>query len=173
MHSITYKMKYSALELIFGLIGPAIILASLAYPLHDLKIGSLRLGLPAGVANAILIILGAYVTYLSVKLLLIKRATNSQGNRIVLDENNMTFTAVLKYRGTLTTVNYDAIDKVTITDIPETTTTAEEKTLKISMPSLMPKKHEFDAIHMAKDSDFNVLVDTLKRRAVNAAFEGN
>ena len=51
MHSITYKMEYSALELIFGLIGPAIILASLFYPLHDLKIGSLRFGRPAGAAN--------------------------------------------------------------------------------------------------------------------------
>lgn len=88
---------------------------------------------------AVLIILGAYVTYLSAKLLLIKRATNSQGNPIVLDENNMTFTAVQKYRGALTTVNYDAIDKVTITDISETTATAEEKTLEISMPSLTPK----------------------------------
>lgn len=173
MKTITYKMEYSLLELAFGLIGPAIILASIFYPITDLKIGSLRLQLPAGVANGVLVILGAYVTYLTVRTLLTKRAANSQGARIDFDENNLTFTTVQKYRGVLTTVNYDAIEKVTITQIPETSTTAEEKTVEIRMPLLTPKKHEFDAIHMATDADFNLLVSTLKHRAVNATFEGN
>ena len=173
MHNITYKMQYSILELVFGLIGPAIILASILYPIDDLKIGSLRLDLPAGVANGVLVVLGAYVTYLTVKMLFTKRAANSQGTLITLDEDNMTFTTVQKYRGVLTTVNYDAIERVIITDIPETSTAAEEKTIEIIMPSLTPKKHEFDITHMPKDSDFDVLVGTLKRRAVNAAFEVN
>ena len=66
MQTITYKMEYSALEFVFGLIGPAIILFSILYPVPDLKIGSLWLHLPAGVANGVLVVLGAYVTYLTI-----------------------------------------------------------------------------------------------------------
>ena len=68
-------------------------------------------------------------------------------------------------------VTKDAIDKITITDIPETSTSSAEKTVEISAPSMASKKHEFDAIHMAKDSDFDILVNALKHRAVNAAFK--
>lgn len=173
MQNITYKMQYSILELIFGLIGPAIIIASILYPIGDIKIGTLRLGLPPGAANLILAVIGAYVTYLTISTLLNKRAINSQGARITLDENNMTFTAAQQWRGVLTTVDYDTIKKVIITDIPATNTAPEEKIIEIEVSSLKLKKYDFDVIHMAKDSDFSVLVDTLKRRAVNAAFEGN
>ncbi len=173
MRTIAYKMEYSILELVFGLIGPAIILASIFYPIADLKVGSLRLHLPEGLANLILGALGVYVSYLTVGTLFKKRAANSQGANIVLDENKMTFTTVQSFRGVLTTVNYDAIEKVIVTNIPETSTSVEEKMVEIRMPSLTPKKHEFDAIHMAEASDFDVLVDTLKHRAVNATFEGN
>lgn len=166
-------MEYSILEVIFGLIGPAIILLSIFYAIPDMKIGSMWLRLPPGVANGILTVLGIYVTYLTVGTLFKKRAANSQGANIVLDDKKMTFTTVRGFRGVPTTVDYDAIDKVTITDIPETSTSVAEKTVEISMPSQSPKKHEFDAIHMAKDSDFNVLVDVLKHRAVNAAFQQN
>ncbi len=171
MQTINYKMEYSILEYVFGLIGPAIIIAAIFYPIPDLKIGTLRLHLPPGVANGILMVFGAYVTYLTVGTLFEKRAANSQGASIVLDEKSMSFTTVKKFAGTLTTVNYDAIDKVTITDIPETSTSSAEKTVEISAPSMPSKKHEFDAIHMAKDSDFDVFVNALKHRAINAAFK--
>lgn len=171
MQTINYKMEYSILEYVFGLIGPAIIIGAIFYPIADLKIGTLRLQLPAGVANGALMLLGAYVTYLTVGTLFEKRAANSQGASIVLDEKSMSFTTVKKFAGTLTTVNYDAIDKVTVTDIPETSTSSAEKTIEISAPSMGSKKHEFDAIHMAKDSDFETLVDALKHRATNAAFK--
>ena len=166
-------MEYSILELVFGLIGPAIILASISYPVPDLKIGSLWLKLPEGVANGVLAVLGAYVTYLTVGTLFKKRAANSQGSSIVLDEEKMTFTTVQRFRGVRTTVNYDAIEKVIITNTPETDTSVEEKTIEISMPSQMPKQHEFDAIHMTKKSDFDVLVNALKHRATNAIFEAS
>lgn len=172
MRAIAYKMEYSILELVFGLIGPAIILAAIFYPIADLKVGTLRLNLPAGLANVILGVLGAYVTYLTVGTLFKKRAVNSQGASISLDDKKMTFTTVQQFRGVQTTVNYDAIEKVIVTNVPETSTSVEEKMVEIRMPSMTPKKHEFDAIHMAEDSDFDVLVDTLKRRAVNASFEG-
>ncbi|MCT9812814.1 hypothetical protein N0K08_19465 [Acidovorax sp. Be4] len=172
MRTIAYKMEYSILELVFGLIGPAIILASIFYPISDLKIGSLRLNLPAGLANIILAVLGAYVTYLTVGTLFKKRAVNSQGASIVLDDEKMTFTTVQKFRGVLNSVNYGSIDKVVVTNVPETSTSVEEKTVEIRVPSMTPKKHEFDAIHMAESSDFDALVDTLKHRAVNASFEG-
>ncbi|MEO7887548.1 MAG: hypothetical protein ABIR76_12490, partial [Polaromonas sp.] len=141
------------------------------YPIADLKIGSLRLHLPTGVANGVLMLVGAFVSYLTVSTLFKKRAANSQGATIVLNEKNMTFTTVEKFTGVLTTVNYDAIDKVTITDIPETQTSSAEKTIEISAPSMASKEHEFDAIHMAKDSDFDALVGVLKHRALNAAFK--
>lgn len=173
MQTIAYKQEYSILEFIFGLIGPAIILASIFYSIPDLKIGTLRLNLPPGVANAILGALGVYVTYLTVGTLFTKRAANSQSCSIVLDEKSMTFTTVQKYSGVLTKVMYDAINKVVITHVPETNTTAEEKTVEIHMPSMNPKKFEFDAIHMVKDSDFDVLVNTLKQRAMHATFELN
>ena len=85
----------------------------------------------------------------------------------------MTFTTAQKFSGVLATVNYDAIERVIITNTPETNTSAEDKTVEIRMPSLMPKHHEFDAIHMANKSDFELLVNTLKHRARNAAFEAN
>lgn len=171
MQTINYKMEYSILEYVFGLIGPAIIIAAIFYPIADLKIGTLRLHLPTGVANGVLLLIGAYVTYLTVGTLFKKRAANSQGASIVLDEKSMSFTTVKKFSGVLTTVGYDAINKVTITDIPETSTSSAEKTVEISTPSMASKKHEFDAIHMVKDSDFDVLVNALKHRAVNAAFK--
>jgi len=171
MQAINYKMEYSILEYVFGLIGPVIILAAIFYPIADLKIGSLRLHLPPGVANGALMLLGAFVTYLTVSTLFKKRAANSQGASIVFDEKGMSFTTVKNFAGVVTTVRYDAIDKVIVTDIPETNTSSAEKTVEISMPSMAPKKHEFDAIHMAKDSDFEVLVNTLKHRALNAAFK--
>lgn len=171
MQTINYKMEYSILEYIFGLIGPAIIIAAAFYPIPDLKIGTLRLHLPPGVANGVLMLFGAYATYLTVGALFEKRAANSQGANIVLDEKSMSFTTVKKFAGVLTTVNYDAIDKVTITDIPETNTSSAEKTIEISARSMASKKHEFDAIHMAKDSDFEALVDALKHRAINAVFK--
>ncbi|MDQ0572770.1 hypothetical protein QFZ42_004604 [Variovorax paradoxus] len=171
MQAINYKMEYSILECVFGLIGPAIIIAAIFYPIADLKIGTLHLHLPTGVANGALILMGAYVSYLTVAMLFKKRAANSQGASIVLDEKSMSFTTVKKFSGVLTTVNYDAIDKITVTDIPETQTSSAEKTIEISSPSMGTKKHEFDAIHMAKDSDFDTLVSALKLRAVNAAFK--
>lgn len=171
MQAINYKMEYSILECIFGLIGPAIIVAAIFYPIADLKIGTLRLHLPTGVANGILMLVGACVTYLTIATLFKKRAANSQGASIILDEKSMSFTTVKKFVGVLTTVNYDAIDKVTITDIPETQTSSAEKTVEISAPSMPSKKYEFDAIHMAKDSDFDALVGALKHRAINAAFK--
>jgi hypothetical protein len=171
MRTIEYKMEYSILEYVFGLIGPAIVIAAIFYPIPDLKIGSLRLHLPTGVANVILGLVGVYVTYLSVAELFKKRAANSQGASIVLDEKSMSFTNVEKFKGILTTVSYHAIDKVTVTDIPETQTTSAEKTVEISVPSMASKKFEFDAIHMAKDSDFDAFVDALKHRAINAAFK--
>lgn len=171
MQTINYKMEYSILEYIFGLIGPAIIIAAIFYPIADLKVGSLRLHLPAGVANGVLMLIGAYATYLTVGTLFKKRAANSQGANIVLGEKSMSFTIVKRFAGVLTTVNYEAIDKITITDIPETSTSSAEKTVEISAPSMASKKHEFDAIHMAKDSDFDFLVDALKHRALNAAFK--
>ncbi|WP_269791360.1 hypothetical protein [Stenotrophomonas sp. Iso1] len=171
MQTINYKMEYSILELAFGLIGPAIIIASIIIPIPDLKIGTLWLHLPKGVANGVLTLLGLYVTYLTVGTLFKKRAANSQGANIVLDDKGLTFTTVQRFRGIPTTVSYDAIDKVTITNIPETNTSVEEKTVEISMPSLTPRKHEFDAIHMAKDSDFDALVGELKRRATSATFK--
>ena len=171
MQAINYKMEYSILECIFGLIGPAIIIAAIFYPIADLKIGTLRLHLPTGVANGILMLVGACVTYLTVATLFKKRAANSQGASIIFDEKSMSFTTVKKFVGVLTTVNYDAIDKVTITDIPETQTSSAEKTVEISAPSMLSKKYEFDAIHMAKDSDFDALVGALKHRAINAAFK--
>ncbi|MDH6167694.1 hypothetical protein M2282_002844 [Variovorax boronicumulans] len=170
MQTINYKMEYSILEYVFGLIGPAIIIAAIFYPISDLKIGTLRLHLPTGVANGILMLFGAYATYLTVGALFEKRAANSRGASIVLDEKSMSFTTVKKFAGVLTTVSYDAIDKVTVTDIPETSTSSAEKTVEINAPSMAPKKYEFDAIHMAKDSDFDVLVNALKHRAINAAF---
>ena len=171
MQTINYKMEYSILEYVFGLIGPAIIIAAIFYPIADLKIGSLRLHLPPGVANGALILLGVVVSYLTVATLFKKRAANSQGATIVLNEKSMTFTAVEKFTGVLTTVNYDAINQVTVTDIPETQTSSAEKTIEISVPSMGSKEYEFDAIHMAKDSDFEVLVGALKHRALNAAFK--
>ncbi|PBI91350.1 hypothetical protein BKP43_24070 [Variovorax boronicumulans] len=171
MHTINYKMEYSILEYVFGLIGPAIIIAAIFYPIADLKIGTLRLHLPTGVANGVLMLIGAYATYLTVGTLFKKRAANSQGASIVLDEKGMSFTTVKKFSGVLTTVGYDAINQVTITDIPETSTSSAEKTVEISTPSMAPKKHEFDAIHMVKDSDFEVLVNALKHRAINATFK--
>lgn len=171
MQVINYKMEYSILECVFGLIGPAIIIAAIFYPIADLKIGTLRLHLPTGVANGALMLAGAYVTYLTVATLFKKRAANSQGASIVLDEKSMSFTTVKKFEGVLTTVSYDAIDKVTVTDIPETQTSSAEKTVEISVPSMAPKKYEFDAIHMAKDSDFDAFVGALKHRAINAAFK--
>lgn len=171
MQTINYKMEYSILEYVFGLIGPAIIVAAIFYPIADLKIGTLRLHLPTGVANGVLMVLGVFVTYLTVATLFKKRAANSQGASIVLGENDMSFTTVKKFTGVLTTVSYDAIDKVTITDIPETQTSSAEKTVEISASSMTSKKHEFDAIHMAKDSDFDALVKALKHRAINAAFK--
>ncbi|UXL37061.1 hypothetical protein N7D90_15885 [Pseudomonas fragi] len=173
MQVIPYKMEYSILELIFGLIGPIIIMISIFYPITDMKIGTLWLHLPPGVANGILTILGVFIMYLTVGSLFKKRAANSQGARIVLDDNAISFTTVQKFCGVQTTVSYDAIDKVVITHIPETSTSVEEKMVEISMPSRTPKKFEFDAIHMAKDSDFEVLVQTLKHRAANAVFEVN
>lgn len=173
MHTISYKIKYSIFEMIFGFIGPAIIILSMLYSIPDLKIGSLWLRLPPGVANGVLTVLGIYVTYLTVGTLFKKRAANSQGASIVFDNQKMTFTTVRMFRGVLTTVNYDAIEKVTVTHSPETSTSVEEKTVEISVPSQVPKKYEFDAIHMSKDSDFDVLVDVLKHRAVNAVFEQN
>lgn len=170
MQTINYKMEYSILEYVFGLIGPAIIIAAIFYPIADLKIGTLRLHLPTGVANGLLMLVGAYATYLTVGTLFKKRAANSLGASIVLDEKSMSFTTVKKFAGVLTTVNYDAIDKITITDIPETSTSSAEKTIEISAPSTAFKKFEFDAIHMAKDSDFDALVGALKHRAMNAAF---
>lgn len=171
MQTINYKMEYSVLECVFGLIGPAIIIAAIFYPIADLKIGTLRLHLPTGVANAALMLLGAYVTYLTVGTLFKKRAANSLGTSIVLDEASMAFTTVRKFAGVLTKVSYDAIEKVTVTDIPETQTSSAEKTIEIVVPSMTPKKYEFDAIHMAKDSDFDALVNALKHRASGAVFK--
>ena len=171
MQTINYKMEYSILEYVFGLIGPAIIIAAIFYPIADLKIGTLRLHLPTGVANGLLMLVGAYALYLTVGTLFKKRAANSLGASIVLDEKSMSFTTVKKFAGVLTTVNYDAIDKITITDIPETSTSSAEKTIEISVPSTTFKKFEFDVIHMAKDSDFDALVGALKHRAMNAAFK--
>lgn len=171
MQTIKYKVQYSILECVFGLIGPAIIIAAIFYPITDLKIGTLRFHLPTGVANGILLLIGAYVTYLTVGTLFKKRAANSQGASIVLGAMSMSFTTVKKFSGALTTVNYDAINKVTITDIPETSTSSAEKTVEISTPSMAFKKHEFDAIHMESDSDFYNLVNALKHRAINATFK--
>lgn len=171
MKTIDYKMKYSILEFIFGLIGPTIITASIFYPIPDLKIGTQWFHLPPGVANSILAILGIYITYLTGRTLFEKRAVNSQGAKIFLGEEKITFTNSQKYRGVLTTVSYDAIDNIVITDIPETTTSCAEKVVKINTPAPKSKKYEFDAIHMAQSSDFYVLVDALKLRAINATFE--
>lgn len=168
---IDYKVEYSILEFVFGLIGPVIIFISIFYPVPDLKIGTLWLHLPPGLANGVLGVIGVFVTYLTLSTLYKKRAANSQGASIILDEEKMTFTAVHKFRGVLTVVSYDAIEKVTLTHTPPTSTSVEEKLIEINMPSLTPKKFEFDVIHMAKDSDFDVLLHTLKHRAKNAAFE--
>jgi hypothetical protein len=173
MQVIAYKMEYSILEFVFGLIGPAIILISIFYPIPDMRIGTLWLHLPPGVANGLLGVFGAFVTSLTVATLCKKHAANNQGARIVIDETKMTFTTVQKFRGVLTVVDYDAIEKITFTHNPPTDTSIEEKIIEISMPSLRPKKFEFDVIHMAKDSDFDVLLHTLKFRTKNATFEVN
>lgn len=168
---IDYKMDYSILELVFGLVGPTIIFISIFYSVPDLKIGTLWLHLPRGLANGVLGVIGVFVTYLTVSELYKKRAANSQGASIILDETKMTFTAVHKFRGVLTVVSYDAIEKVTLAHILPTSTTVEERIIKINVPTLTPKKFEFDVIHMAQDSDFDVLFHTLKHRAKNAVFE--
>lgn len=171
MKAIAYKMESSILEYVFGLIGPAIIIAAIIYPIPDLKIGSLWLRLPPGVANGVTMLVGVWVMYLTLASLVNKRAANSRGCSITLGDKSMTFTTVQKYRGELTTVDYDQLDKVVITNIPATNTSAEEKKVEISSPSMKPKKYEFDAIHMETQKDFDVLVDTLKRHAIKAEFQ--
>jgi len=170
--TIAYKMQYSVLEFVFGLIGPAVIVVSLVYPISDMRIGSLWLHLKPGMANGILGGFGLFLSFLTCSTLFKKRAANAQGACIVLGEKDMTFTAVKGYRGVLATMSYMAIEKVVTAHSPETDTSAEERTVTVYSSSMWPRRYEFDACHMVTDSDFDVLVHTLKHRAVNAVFEG-
>lgn len=171
MKTIAYKIKTHLVEYLGVPIGPALILIAIFYPIPDMKIGTLWLHLPPGVANLILGVVGIFACYLTIASLLEKNAANSQGASIVLDETKMTFTIVKAFRGQLMTVNYDAIEKVTYTHILPSKDTLEEKMIEISMPSLKPKTFVFDLIHMATDSDFELLLSTLKGKAQRAIFE--
>jgi hypothetical protein len=175
MRSIPYKIEYSTLELVFGLIGPAIILLSIFYAISNLKIGKVTLQLPPGVASGVLALLGLYLTYSTVSSIFKKRAANSLGANIVLDDKArcMRFTAVQKFRGELVTVNYDAITTVVTTIVQEDGASEQEKKITFTVPSMTPNKFEFDADHMARDSDFDELVSMLKYQAVNATFRVN
>lgn len=173
MKIISYKIEYSVLECVFGLIGPAIIIAAIIFPIPDLRIGAFWLRLPPGVANGVTLLLGTFVTYLTVAELFRKRAANSRGSCIHLDEKSMTFTTVQKFRGALTIVNYEKIEEVTVTNRPETNDSVEEKIVEIIVPSMTPEKYTFDAIHMAENSHFDFLVETLKHCAIHAVFKKN
>ncbi|WP_447747219.1 hypothetical protein [Pseudomonas nicosulfuronedens] len=171
MKTISYKMEYSILEFVFGLIGPVIIACAIFFPIPDMKIGNMWLNLPEGVANWLLGVLGVFVTFLTVRTLLVKRAANSQGACIKLAEQDMTFTSVKNYRAVQTVVNYEAITAVVVTDIPETNTTVAEKYIEITFPSLAPKKFQFDEDCMEGAADYDLLLHTLKHRANKAVFE--
>lgn len=163
LKTMSYKPAFSVLEFVFGLIGPAIIAITILFPLDEMKVGTLRLDLPPGVANGILAAIGILATFLTVSTLVKKRAARSNGGQIVLTETSLTFTRVRGFKGVLTTVNFDDISKVAIT-------TGEENTVTLWASTLNPAKVSFDADNMHSTEEFSMLVDTVKRHADNAAF---
>ncbi|MGO4104529.1 hypothetical protein AB4Y63_11290 [Leifsonia sp. YAF41] len=163
MRSISYKPAFSALEIIFGLIGPAIIVISLVVPIPDMKIGTLWLNVPDGVANAVLTAVGVLVTLMTVHNLLVKRAARAHGAAIVLDETALTYTQVRGYTGVLATIPYADIRKVAVT-------TGDDNVVKLVTPSARPAKVTFDADNMTSTADFHTLIDVLKHKADNASF---
>ncbi|WP_094275657.1 hypothetical protein [Rhodococcus sp. OK302] len=164
MKIIQNKPSFSVLEIIFSLIGPALIVITILFPIEQMSIGTFQLELPDGVANGLLTAIGILVTLLSISTLLKKKAAQSHGAKIVISDDSVTFTRVRGYKGVLATLPFDQMTKISIT-------TGDENTIKITAPAAKPSKVTFDADDMKNHEEFAVLVDALKQKADNASFK--
>ncbi|MDR2156747.1 MAG: hypothetical protein LBO81_03075 [Clostridiales Family XIII bacterium] len=159
---IRYKRAYAHSGILVALLGAALIIATFFADFDYLRYRTLRIDLPDGLGNLIVIVFGAVLILSFVHNLLKTRALNGNGGTILLSENWLKFNCVRGYRGKLVQVPYAEIGEVKIYTLPG------KEYIRISVPNLN-LKYRFNAQDLDPKPEWRLLAETLRTKAKNAS----